>query len=110
MGQVFSNLIGTCNCSSDKNNKNKYEPKEEINNLKKECGKMKDRLVSLENSSDTKHNLTNQKIENVEIRIANKFNIMNEKFSRLEDKIDTKFDLIILTMNQNNIRSNMNNK
>ncbi len=106
MGQVFSNLIGTCNCSSEENINEEHKLEEELNHLKIECNNIKDRLISLESTSDNKNNLTNQKIENVEIRIASKLNIMNEKFSRLEDKIDTKFDLIILTMNQNNIRNN----
>ena len=107
MGQVFSNLIGTCNCSNDIDEEECQLTKDLII-MKSECNLIKERLNKLETVSDTKHNLTNQRIENVEQRIANKLNIMNEKFSRLEDKIDTKFDLIILTMNQNNIRNNIN--
>ncbi len=105
MGKVFSNFIGTCNCSSDDNK----EDETNLSNLKEECNDIKHRLDRLEDASQSKYNLTNQKIENIEIKIGNKLNIMNEKFSRLEDKIDTKFDLIILTMNQNSIRNNINN-
>lgn len=102
MGQIFSNLIGTCNCSS--NNEEEYKTEEEIHHLKNECEYIKARLVTLETASDSKYNLLNQKIENVELKIAGKLNVMNEKFSRLEDKIDTKFDLIMITMNQNKLK------
>ena len=107
MGQVFSNLIGTCNCSSE-SDEQECQLTQDITQMITECNLIKERLNKLETVNDTKHNLTNQRVENLELRIANKLNIMNEKFSRLEDKIDTKFDLIILTMNQNNMRNNMN--
>ena len=50
MGQVFSNLIGTCNCSSEANNED-ARVNEELNNLKLECNNIKDRLISLETTS-----------------------------------------------------------
>ena len=109
MGQVFSNLIGTCNCSDNSEDEN-FKLGNDFNTMKTECVLIKERLNKLETITDTKHNNMNQRIENLELRIANKLNIMNEKFARLEDKIDTKFDLLILTINQNALRAQSFNK
>ena len=68
MGQIFSSIIGTCNCSSE--NDEEHINTNEIVNIKSECVTMKERLNRLETMTHEKHNITNQKIENLELRIA----------------------------------------
>jgi hypothetical protein len=95
MGSVFSNIIGTCNCTNIEEKEEKFNYNEKFNIIDIEIIKLKNKI---EHTSD-KHT---DKIHRFEDNINNKLNIVDIKIDRLEQKIDTKFDLILLNLTQKN--------
>ena len=88
MGQMFSSIIGTCNCSSDKNQK------EEHLQMKIE------NIINKINDNKEAHRANLDRIVRLEDRIDNKMTQLSEKMNRIDDKLDCKLDLIITAMNR----------
>ena len=129
MGQIFSNIIGTCVCGSSDDEKNNTEDiparmfqrvlhieeatnnnrlniiqvqkeSEDINDKIKRVDKLSSNVMKLEAKTDTAMYRNTAKINRIEDKIGNKLNLMDAKIDRLEQKIDNKFDMILLSLNQ----------